>query len=64
MSRAQHYRCDQLGPRDAWRLAVYRGALVPPVCNRAPGHPGKHGFIRADDFEVLAEWTNAEVPAP
>jgi hypothetical protein len=58
---ADGWRCGQIGPPDAWK----RVSLAPrPVkCNRAPGHAGAHRYTRADDFAVLAQWTDAEVPS-
>lgn len=56
------WRCGQHAPRRLW-AKVYRGDRVPVKCNRAPGHDGPHRFTRPEDFAVLAEWSDAEVPS-
>lgn len=58
---AEGWRCGQRAPRDAW-AKVY-ASQRPVLCNRVPGHDGPHRFTRGDDFAVLVEWSDTEVPS-
>jgi hypothetical protein len=63
---ADGLRCGQLAPKDAWRKVYRQPRKV--LCNRMPGHEvsdpdGPHRFTSRENFAVLVEWTDAEVPS-